>query len=236
MSHLDPDVLALIALGDDVTDSQRAHLASCAACSAEVHAFEETAAVARSADPDDLMTPPAHVWDAISADIEELEAAPPAPAQTPHVAPRRARSRRRGWIGALVATAAVIAAVATIWGVQRVAVPSVVTVADAVLEAFPNHPGAAGAAILEKADGHQQVVVSVDADIAAEGYREVWLIASDGSGLVSLGVLDGQKGTFAVPDDVDTDVFSLVDVSQEAHDGDSTHSGDSIVRGELRQA
>jgi anti-sigma-K factor RskA len=62
----------------------------------------------------------------------------------------------------------------------------------------------------------------------------VWLIAADGTGLVSIGYLDGSEGIFEVPSGVDLAKYSLVDVSAEPDNGDTTHSGNSIVRGELR--
>lgn len=64
----------------------------------------------------------------------------------------------------------------------------------------------------------------------------MWRLTADGSALVSLGVLDGRTGSFAVPADVDTDQFSVVDVSQEPTDGGTEHSGDSIVRGQLTRS
>ena len=69
----------------------------------------------------------------------------------------------------------------------------------------------------------------------ATDVREVWLIRSDASGLVSLGLFEGASGRFVVPDGIDLDEFTLVDVSAEPVDGDPAHSGDSIVRGELRR-
>jgi hypothetical protein len=53
----------------------------------------------------------------------------------------------------------------------------------------------------------------------------------DASGLLSLGLLEGTSGRFAVPAGIDLDQFTLVDVSAEPVDGDPSHSGDSIVRG-----
>jgi hypothetical protein len=66
--------------------------------------------------------------------------------------------------------------------------------------------------------------------------REVWLIRSDASGLVSLGLLDGPSGRFTVPSGIDLADYPIVDVSAEPVDGEPAHSGDSIVRGELRSA
>ena len=87
-------------------------------------------------------------------------------------------------------------------------------------------------------DGTRQVVVDVDTDGEAgppdAQLREVWLISTDGTALVSIGFLDGAEGRFDLPSGVDLATYSLVDVSAEPDDGVATHSGDSIVRGELR--
>ena len=94
--------------------------------------------------------------------------------------------------------------------------------------------GATGAArVEEQPDGRRQVVVTVDAPVPEGTYREVWLLAEDLSGLVSLGVLDGAEGRFDLPDGLDLTQFPVVDVSEEHFDGDPAHSGDSVVRGPL---
>ena len=131
---------------------------------------------------------------------------------------------------------AVVAIVVGVWAVQNALAPSPQIVAEATLDGFPAHEGARGVALLEEVDGRNQVVVTLDATVPDDGYREVWLLADDGSDLVSLGVLEGSEGVFDVPADVDLAKFSVVDVSQEADDGDQTHSGDSIVRGALQPA
>lgn len=64
----------------------------------------------------------------------------------------------------------------------------------------------------------------------------MWRLTADGSALVSLGVLDARTGSFAVPADVDTDQFSVVDVSREPTGGGTEHSGDSIVRAQLTRS
>lgn len=48
-------------------------------------------------------------------------------------------------------------------------------------------------------------------------------------------MLDGTDGRFTVPADIDLAEYSLVDISEEPDDGDPQHSGDSIVRGPLRE-
>ena len=106
-------------------------------------------------------------------------------------------------------------------------------ISEARLDGFPTWAGAQGEAMLERVDGHDRVVVDLTASVPDDGYREVWLLTSDASDLISLGVLDGSSGSFDIPDDVDLSRFTVVDISQEDVDGDPGHSGDSIVRGTL---
>ncbi|MEY2849392.1 MAG: hypothetical protein RI885_2059 [Actinomycetota bacterium] len=147
----------------------------------------------------------------------------------------RARSRaRRRWIPLLAAAAVVaisggIAATVVLTGERPATV-----LADVPLEALPDWGDARGEAVLEQsADGTREVVVNVDLPTGTDGYREVWLLTPDLSGLISIGVLTGDEATFALPDDVDLTEYSVVDVSEERLDGDPAHSGDSIVRGTL---
>lgn len=237
MSHIDPDVAALIAMGEAVaTAAERAHLAECAVCAAEVASLARTVSVGRSSGGDAaLLTPPPRVWDAISAELGFAASAAPEPAAQQHAVQRGTRRRRR-LVLTLVGAVAAVAIVAGVWTSVSLLTPRPAVVAEASLDGFPAWQGAEGEAVLERVDGHRRVVVTLDAAIPADGYREVWLIASDGSALVSLGVLDGTTGAFAVPDDVDLDRFTLVDISQEETGGDPGHSGDSIVRGELTPA
>ena len=72
-----------------------------------------------------------------------------------------------------------------------------------------------------------------DTQVSAGGFREVWLLTPDVSGLISVGTLEGTSGRFDLPDGLDLDEFSVVDVSEEQFDGNPAHSGDSIVRGPL---
>lgn len=173
-----------------------------------------------------------------------------------HVAPRRrprrpalasdgtdGTRRRSAWLPITVAAAVggILAGVALGWLLGAAGTggtvdqdPAVV-LASAELDSFPGWEDAVGSATVEEgADGVRTVVVDLDASVPAGDVREVWLIRSDASGLVSLGLLDGESGRFVVPAGIDLDEFTLVDVSAEPVDGDPAHSGDSIVRGELR--
>jgi anti-sigma-K factor RskA len=107
-------------------------------------------------------------------------------------------------------------------------------VAQAELDPFPDHSDAVGSAVVEQ-ERNGELVVHVDlkSPSAPDTYREVWLINSDATALISLGVLDGTQGTFPIPEGVDIRDYVLVDVSQEPIDGNPQHSGDSFVRGQL---
>lgn len=241
-SHLDPEQLALLAMGEPVTsDADDAHIAACPECQHELGELRHAALVGRSAiDAGEMLTPPERVWDAIRDEVgvSRADAAPESPSLPTggHTVARHAGRRRRSgrataWV--LAASLVVVAGVAVGgWAVgQRTAV---VEVAAASLDAFPDHPGAVGAAVLEETpDGTRMVRVELEADEAPDSYREVWLITKDASALVSLGVLEGTEGTFTVPAEIDVSQYVLVDVSNEPDDGQPGHSGDSIVRGEL---
>ena len=147
---------------------------------------------------------------------------------------------RRRWLPIAIAAAAVglIAGIAVGAGLAGLGgdepAPQTV-VADATLDPFPGW-SATGSALVEEDDaGVRSIVVNLDAEVPSTEVQEVWLIRSDASGLVSLGLLDGTSGRFVVPAGIDLDEFTLVDVSAEPVDGDPAHSGDSIVRGELQR-
>ncbi|WP_430646192.1 anti-sigma factor domain-containing protein [Agromyces sp. GXS1127] len=177
----------------------------------------------------------------------------PEPAPLRHVVPRRPRStaaaaggpsRRRTW-WLVAAAAAVVGLVAGVGiGVAITGVggdgidPDANTVlATAELDAFPGWDDAAGTATVEEdAAGERTILVDLATEVPAGEVREVWLIRADASGLVSLGLMDGDSVRLAVPAGIDLDEYPLVDVSAEPVDGDPAHSGDSIVRGELGAA
>jgi anti-sigma-K factor RskA len=224
MKHVDPELLALLALGEEAgSASDRAHLEACAECRDELENLRRAVTVGRSTlGSGELLEPDPRVWAAIQGELGRAPAAPVIPL------------RRRRWVAPLAAVAAatvVVAGAAGIWAVLRPAPPTVL--AEATLDPFPGWPDALGEAVVaEQSDGARVVDVTLTAPDAG-GFREVWLISSDASQLVSLGVLRGSEGSFTIPDGLDLGRFALVDVSEEPFDGDPAHSGDSIVRGEL---
>jgi len=62
---------------------------------------------------------------------------------------------------------------------------------------------------------------------------ELWVINSDVTDMESLGLVTESEGRFALPANVTPEAFPIVDISLEPNDGDSTHSGKSVLRGIL---
>ncbi|ROQ54445.1 anti-sigma-K factor RskA [Rathayibacter sp. PhB152] len=240
MTHLDPDELALLALGEDSSADAAAHLEACPECAQQLVELGHAAGLGRQSRSLTLEAPPAEVWDRIRGELALGTAdAPIAPVTALPVGRHTPSHRRPRALRLLPAALAALAALAIgvvggFW-LQASRSTDAVVVARADLAAFPDWQGASGSAELEDADGERQLVVHLDADGAADSYREVWLIAADATGLVGLGVLDGTDGRFTVPADLDLAEYSLVDISEEPDDGDPQHSGDSIVRGPLRE-
>ena len=68
--HVDPELLALLALGEDAgTEDERAHVASCAVCAAGLEELRQVVVLARSAADVALSDPDPRVWVAIRAEI-----------------------------------------------------------------------------------------------------------------------------------------------------------------------
>lgn len=165
----------------------------------------------------------------------DREPTPDLPHTGASVVPLASR-RPRAWlpVAAAACLALVLGVAGGVWWERRETEPPETTLATAELEALPEWAGASGEARVEESpDGRRQVVVSLDAPAPEGTYREVWLLAEDVSGLVSLGVLEGSEGRFDVPVGLDLAAFPVVDVSEEHFDGDPAHSGDSVVRGPL---
>lgn len=249
MSHLDPDQLALLAIGEPVASAEELdHVTSCRVCSNELLEMTRTAQIARSTLADEAIeSPPERVWEAIatelgigaSPDVTTAAEPPEAPKKGDSAAQvepssRASRARRRtrtAW--ALVASLVLLAGVGFgTWAVVSRLAPT--SIAEAALDPFPEHPHAAGTADVEEArDGARTLVVTLEGGNVPDEYHEVWLIRNDAGALISLGVLTGGEGTFPIPAGVDLREYSLVDISAEPVDGNPAHSGNSIVRGAL---
>ena len=70
MQHLDPDDLALLALGENLGDAVDAHVATCATCRDEVESFRLTVGLAELSNyGEDAPQPGEHVWAAIATEL-----------------------------------------------------------------------------------------------------------------------------------------------------------------------
>jgi len=253
VAHIDADTLAIVALGEPIDPVAGSHIEECAVCRQELDELRSTITVARSAVGEVALTdPPARVWQAIRGELglDPTLMPPSRPARVPSVATVGSaptpvaelaahRARRAGiprFITAVVASAAAAALITGAvlgWGAAAPRDAGQV-LAAASLDALPDWPAANGEATLAQlADGQRVLRVALDVDVAGDIVREVWLLTPEVDGLISLGYLTGTSGEFIVPDSVDLDRFSVVDISAEPLDGDPTHSGDSIVRGAL---
>lgn len=242
MLHCDDDDLALIALGEQADEQDRAHLASCARCRSRLDELTATVATVRSIGPDDVpVSPPAAVWAAIS---DELGLGSPADAsETTSVAPAvdlaAERERRRPTRVRIWAAAGAAAVVGLLAGVVATAAvlsgPSTGEVVASAQLAPIDGSGLAGSATVSR-DGDAKVLTVDVPDLPAQSdaYYEVWMATPDTSTMVAIGTLNpGETGRFTLPAGMDASAFPVVDVSVEHFDGDAGHSATSVARGTL---
>ena len=222
MPHPDEDDLALLALGEP-TPHVAAHVAACVACSAEVRALAATVTTARAADLDALPAPPPSVWDRIADELGlEEQLAEPA---------RSRRSVRRLLLaGGAVLTAAAAATVVLLTGGGTPAPPP--EGPSATLVAL-GEADATGRVVLSTAPARRALRVDTAGLPAPDGIYEVWLLDVETDRLVALGALDDSgSGWLTVPTGVELSDYPQVDISLEPDDGDPTHSGNSVLRGD----
>ena len=253
MQHLDPDRLVDLALSESPEDTdESAHLAECSGCSAEIDALKSVAEIgAETQSVRDLPAPPESVWAGIvaatgvSAGTDPAAAKPEPAAQPqdrddvvrPFPADRTNGHRRRRtprWLPPflLATAAAVLAVVGTITVLEVVGRQSPQVTARAVLNPLATAPASARGDA--KVLGGDRLRVDVSDLPLTSGYYEVWLLnPEDPTKMQSLGSLPGKDVVLPIPPGTDLNTYKLVDVSAEAHDGNSAHSGDSLLRGTL---
>ena len=192
--------------------------------------------------------PPDDLFDRLAAELE-VDADAPAPFADPAAvidlqqarvrpAPRSIRRRHRR-----LAVAAVAAAVVLVLGFSAFIgdQDTPAYVADAAnIDPVNGEPlsVAYGGAATATVSG-DRLAISFTDSLPDDDPLELWLLRPDGQGgiedMVSLGLLDDQ-GSYEIPEGYDPSEYSLVDVSIEPADGPPTHSGRSILRGQLQAA
>jgi hypothetical protein len=164
--------------------------------------------------------PPDELWERIAAATADQ---PPAAAVVA-MAPKR----RAWWLGLAAAAAAIAVIAAVVIGGRGDGDGDVVAAVE--LERL-GETGSGRAELVEHNGALELHVQTHDLD-AGDGFLELWLIDTTVTKLVSLGPLR-PDGVYDLPAGVDPATFPIVDVSVEPIDGDPTHSGDSVLRGEL---
>ena len=197
----------------------------------------ELRSLAARADPQDLRetsweTPPDGLWDRIAAEagVAVGDEAGGAAVPLARARERRAAGARRPWLLAAAAAVVVIAAVAGTVLATSGSADDPSLVASTSLE--PLGEAGAGTAELVDDDGDLQLRVETAELDPGDGFLEVWVIDPEVSKLVSLGPLR-PDGVYDLPSGLEPEEFPIVDVSLEPIDGDPTHSGDSLLRGQL---
>jgi hypothetical protein len=262
VSHTDPTILALQALGEQTGSAQDdAHTAQCADCQRELERLRRVVGIARSDGPITLEQPPPAVWERIAAATGAGAASPDAAPAAPNGSgpvhpdsggsqrgvgnepararpgPRIRRGRRRLAVAVAGAAAGLVIGIgATVAVTELTRPPASQVVADIALRPLPQFPqwqSAAGTAVLRETPAAQQLAVSVSAP-RRTGFYEVWLLGRDGTSMISLGDLDAtNNGTFTLPAGVDLQFYSRIDVSLQPFNGSTQHSSTSVVRGSL---
>ncbi|GAA1927514.1 anti-sigma factor [Nocardioides hwasunensis] len=244
MSHVDLDVLADLALDPtDAPEDVREHVASCPDCTALLASLGD---VRRLAGAEPLVSAPAGLRDRVLAEARSTPQSTDRPADDtadrppPPVplVPSRARRRRiPAWAAGLAAVVTLLAGLGLgrlTAGETSPAPEERATVVAATALTSLDSDAPRGTAEAVRDDGAVTLRVSARELGDAIGFHEVWLINVDGTRMVSLGVLaSGDTGEFQVPRGVLEDGYRIVDISVEPHDGDPTHSGVSLARGEL---
>ena len=224
MAHCDQQTLTLIAIGEEPSAEEALHLVTCDECRREWESLRAVVDVARDIDDDELMTPPAHVWAAISEDIAAESS------DQGSVVALRSKRTFAPWIAAAAAVGLVLGGVGGAM-LMRPAPPQVV--ASVALEPLAEY-AATGNATVEVVDGAEVLAVDVSGLPTTDGYFEVWLLAPDASSMIALGTLGpDERAVLPLPAGVSLADYPVVDISAEPYDGDPTHSTDSVVRGTL---
>jgi hypothetical protein len=227
--HVDPDIIALIALGESALPSDLEHVRNCVQCQGELDELTAIAASARSISPADRpVLPPAHVWDRIEAELGLEQPVAEVPMESKTRGANRSMFALAASVGVLVGGLGTYIAVSTDSADSRATI-----VAQASLDPLRDVTEPAQASV-QQINGDQVLNVQASGLPATDGFYEVWLLAPDAVSMISVGMLDSSEGgQFPLPAGIDLAAYPIVDISLEHFDGVAAHSADSILRGKL---
>lgn len=147
----------------------------------------------------------------------------------------RGRRSWRPWLTGVAAAASLVLGVALgyWWPTSEGGSESIV--ASASLRTLDEAKQSLGEADVVRgaAGGHLLKVNTSTFERDSGGYVEVWLINADGKRMISVGTLEGAATALPIPSDALDQGYRIVDVSREQYDDKPTHSGDSVMRGNL---
>ena len=200
--------------------------------------LDDIEALLRELDVEDLTLadPPPEVW----AGIERAVASDAAPVVSIQ------RRRRAPWLAAAAAAVLVVLVGALVAGRldeddEGDIVATAVLVHDPATFDRRGADATATARLIEQ-DGHYEIALD-DADLPAltDDDLELWLIQPDAEGnpvdIAPVAMIAADEpGTYEVPDGLDPATHFVVDISIEPRDGDTTHSGQSILRAPFETA
>ena len=182
----------------------------------------------------ELVAPPPEIWTGIDEAVrsDTVVAMPSASRRSP----------RRGWLLAAAAVVVAVVATAVVLVVRDDDSEEVVATAVLTHDAATFDPRGADAtatARLLERDGHYEIQLSgADLPTVPDDDLELWLIEPDAQGkpkdIAPISLIDSATpGVYSVPAGVDPSSHYVVDISIEPRDGDTAHSGQSILRGPL---
>ncbi len=243
--HTDPELLGLLALGEHVgSEVDRVHAQTCPECAGELSELHRLVTLGRSVGAETAMAIPSqNVWARIRDELAlEPTLEPPVhqsmflPSDTlesptvvrtvdatPTAKPVSKHPRR-----SLLAIIKAALAELSHGSEDELTAHAKLTPVEAF---WSDASGTAELATDEQ--GRRLLQVALQADLSTSGVRQAWLVHRDDPTLrQTLGILDGPHGLWTVEQSIDLKKYAILDISQQGT-GETEHSGQTIVRGEL---
>lgn len=236
--HPSDEALAALVIGDEADPAVAEHVRSCPRCAALLDELNDLTTGLTEAAQERLVQPPDALWARIAADTSASDEPQPAtdgdPApDRPDSPSRPARRFGRAWlVGGVAAGVAIGLLAATV--LPQVGQPRAQVVAQTSLDTLDTGRTQGRATVTSQA-GALDLTLTVEPLHAGSGFLEVWLINTDKTRMVSVGVLPNgsTQQEFPITATLLEQGYVIVDISREPFDDRPQHSGDSLLRGEL---